>query len=68
MGGRFEPSPHGVTGLTALLLMLAHALWASWVLTKGDEAVKHRFHRVSVLVWAIWLAPYFTGYLLSMRG
>ncbi len=68
MGGRFELNLHGVTGLTALALMLVHALWASWVLVRGDEEAKHRFHRFSVLVWAIWLVPYFTGYLLSMRG
>ena len=70
MGGRIELNLHGVTGLTALTLMFVHALWASWVLARGDEEAKHRFHRFSVLVWAIWLVPYFTGYLLStsLRG
>ncbi len=66
MGGRFELNLHGVTGLTALALMLVHALWASWVLVRGKDEAKRRFHRLSVLVWAIWLVPYFTGYLLSM--
>jgi len=64
--GRFEFNLHGVTGLTALGLMLAHALWASWVLWRGDPTAKQQFHRFSTFVWIVWLLPYFTGYLLSM--
>jgi uncharacterized repeat protein (TIGR03987 family) len=66
--GHVEFNLHGVTGLTALSLMLIHALWASWVLWRGNPEAKHSFHRFSVTVWAVWLVPYFTGYLLSMGG
>jgi len=64
--GHVEFNLHGVTGLAALGLMLLHALWAAWVLWRGGAAAKHRFHRFSVLVWTVWLVPYFSGYLLQM--
>jgi len=66
--GRIEFNLHGITGLTALSLMLIHALWASWVLWRDNVEAKRYFHRFSILVWAIWLVPYFTGYLLSMAS
>jgi len=28
---------------------------------RNVESEKHRFHRFSVVVWAIWLVPYLTG-------
>ncbi|WP_457637090.1 HsmA family protein [Oceanithermus sp.] len=66
--GHVEFNLHGVTGLTALSLMLVHAVWATWVLLRGGPEAKRRFHRFSVSVWTIWLVPYLTGYLLSMGG
>ncbi len=57
---------HGVTGVLAILLMLVHAAWASIVLIRKDEKAIANFHRFSVLVWIIWLVPYFTGFFVSM--
>lgn len=51
---------HGITGLVAILLMLVHAVWASVVLFKKDEHAIQNFHKFSVVVWAIWLVPYFS--------
>lgn len=31
---------HGITGFLAIVLMLFHALWATWVLYKNDENKK----------------------------
>lgn len=58
---------HGLTGMTAIALMLIHALWATFVLVRKDERAIVRFHRFSVAVWAIWLIPYFTGFFASMN-
>lgn len=58
----------GVTGVIALVLMAVHLAWAIVVLERDREAEKHRFHRFSVLVWAIWLVPYVTGALGSSLG
>ena len=57
---------HGVTGVLAILLMLVHATWASIVLIRKNEKAIAKFHKFSVLVWVIWLVPYFTGFFVSM--
>jgi uncharacterized repeat protein (TIGR03987 family) len=51
---------HGITGLLAIALMFVHALWATVVLARKDQRWIERFHRFSVVVWAIWLVPYFS--------
>jgi uncharacterized repeat protein (TIGR03987 family) len=58
---------HGLTGLIAILLMLIHAVWASLVLARKDEKAILNFHKFSVVVWVIWLIPYFNGFIASMR-
>ncbi|QIK73582.1 TIGR03987 family protein [Propioniciclava coleopterorum] len=55
-----------VTGGLALILMGIHLAWAIGVLAKGSPAARATFHRFSVLVWAIWLVPYFTGMASAM--
>ncbi len=57
---------HSFTGLAAILLMLVHALWASWVLYKKDERQTKTFHKFSLLVWAIWLVPFLSGAITKM--
>lgn len=63
----FEFSFHGVTGLLAILLMLFHVVWATWVLVKNNERLKANFHKFSLLVWLIWLIPFVSGAIFSMR-
>ncbi|MEF9960779.1 MAG: HsmA family protein [Niameybacter sp.] len=58
---------HGITGFIAIVLMLFHAGWATWVLYKGDASKKQSFHKFSIVVWAIWLIPYFIGMYIGMR-
>jgi uncharacterized repeat protein (TIGR03987 family) len=58
---------HGLTGLIAILLMFVHAVWASVVLARKDEKAIVNFHKFSVLVWVIWLIPYFNGFFVAMR-
>lgn len=57
---------HGITGVLAIVLMLFHALWATYVLYKNDEDKKKFFHQFSIVVWAIWLIPYFIGMYIGM--
>lgn len=52
---------HTVTGLAAFGLMAVHAAWATWVLLRGSREAREGFHRYSVLVWIVWLVPYFGG-------
>lgn len=57
---------HGITGGLAIILMLFHAGWATWVLYKNDEAKKAQFHKFSIGVWAAWLVPYLIGMFIGM--
>jgi len=65
IAGVFRFTFHGTTGIIALLLMLAHALWATLVLVRRDEKAIRTFHRVSVVVWTVWLVPFLTGPLFD---
>jgi uncharacterized repeat protein (TIGR03987 family) len=64
--GGFEFNFHGITGLLAIILMLFHAIWATVVLIKNDKKVKANFHRLSIIVWIIWLIPFISGAMFGM--
>lgn len=57
---------HGITGTIAILLMLFHAVWATWVLYKNDKEKQRVFHKFSIFVWCIWLIPYVIGAIIGM--
>ena len=57
---------HGLSGLLAIILMLVHAIWATYVLIKKDENMILRFHKFSVFVWVVWLIPYFSPMFFQM--
>ena len=60
---------HTITGFGAFGLMALHAAWATWVLLKGSREAREGFHRYSIVVWVIWLVPYFGGMVAGMiRG
>lgn len=56
------------TGTAAILLMAVHFAWAIVVLVRKRDAELASFHRFSVVVWAIWLVPYFAGAIASMTS
>ena len=53
------------TGKVAILIMLFHAIWATWVLIKKDEKLILSFHKFSVIVWIIWMIPMLSGMILG---
>jgi uncharacterized repeat protein (TIGR03987 family) len=57
---------HTLTGQIALWLMLAHAIWATRVVRNNNETLRLKFHRYSLVVWLIWLIPYFGGMIAGM--
>jgi uncharacterized repeat protein (TIGR03987 family) len=59
---------HGVSGVIAILLMFVHAAWAAIVLLRKDERMIMNFHKFSVVVWFIWLIPYFSPMIFGMSG
>ena len=56
---------HSFTGTIAIVLMLLHASFATFVLLKDDLKTKKVFHKFSIFIWLIWLAPYFVGMILG---
>lgn len=66
--GKFDIlEPHTLTGQIALWLMLAHSVWATVVVKRGSEKARKNFHHYSLVVWLIWLVPYFGGMYLGMK-
>jgi len=68
MAGGLTTDIHSVTGVIAIVLMFIHALWALIVLLKKDEHMIRNFHKFSVVVWVIWLVPYFSPMVLGMAN
>lgn len=56
---------HGLTGMAALLLMFFHAIWATIAIRRKNEMQLLRFHKLSFIVWIIWLIPMLTGMILG---
>jgi uncharacterized repeat protein (TIGR03987 family) len=63
--GTIQLNFHGITGLIAIILMIFHTLWATHVLLSANEHLKIHFHKLSILVWLIWLIPMTTGILMG---
>ena len=57
---------HGISGLLAIILMFVHAVWALVVLLRKVEAWLTNFHKFSLIVWLVWLIPYFSPMVLRM--
>jgi uncharacterized repeat protein (TIGR03987 family) len=57
---------HGLSGLIAILLMLANAIWATLVMVRKDEAMVRTFLKFSVIVWVIWLVPYLSPMFFAL--
>jgi uncharacterized repeat protein (TIGR03987 family) len=66
MAGGLTFDIHGVTGAIAILLMLIHAIWAAVVLSKKNENAIRNFHKFSIIVWFIWLIPYFSPMIINL--
>ena len=61
-GGAMSPL-HPITGFLAIVLMLFHAAWATYVVFRGNEKTRRGFHTLSIVVW---LVPYFVGMLIGI--
>jgi len=65
-GGSFKLNFHGITGAIAILLMLINVIWALVVYVHKSSKPEVNFHKHSLIVWALWLIPYFSGMLFGM--
>ena len=55
-----------ISGVVALVLMGLHLAWAVVVMIRNKPAERKSFHKFSLVVWTIWLVPYFTGAIAAM--
>lgn len=62
-GGNAALGMHAASGVLAIVLMAAHATWATFTYQRGSERAKQRFHTFSIVVWLFWLMPYTLGIL-----
>ena len=58
---------HTLSGQMGLWLMFAHAIWATRVVLAARENKLKNFHKYSIIVWLIWLIPYFGGIYISIK-
>lgn len=68
MAGGLTADVHGITGVIAIVLMFIHAIWATIVLVRKDERWIKDFHKFSVVVWLIWLIPYFSPMFIQIAA
>lgn len=52
--------------LTASVVLITLAL-VFYSIGVWSERLIVNFHKFSILVWLIWLIPYFNGFFVSMR-
>jgi uncharacterized repeat protein (TIGR03987 family) len=68
IAGGWKWDVHGIIGLTAVLLMLIHSIWATIALLFKQDAVLRSFRKFSVHVWALWMAAFISGIVLVALG
>ncbi len=66
IAGGWSLNLHSLTGIAAIILMLVHAVWATYVILQKDKDTAGKFHKFSVTVWVIWLIPFISGLVLAM--
>jgi uncharacterized repeat protein (TIGR03987 family) len=68
IAGSWQFDFHGITGGSAILLMLVHSTWATVALLMKRERVLRQFHRFSLTVWALWMVALVSGFIGVMLG
>lgn len=66
IAGGFHFNIHGVLGVGAIVVMLAHTTWATVVLALQQENLMRQFHQFSLAVWALWMVTLVSGFGLAL--
>ena len=66
MAGGLTRDLHGISGVIAIALMFVHAVWAFLVLLRGRERALTNFHKLSAIVWLVWLIPFSSPLVSAM--
>lgn len=65
IAGGLQFDVHGILGVTAIVLMVVHAVWATIAIAQRREPVLRSFHRFSLTVWSLWMIALVTGFILT---
>ncbi len=65
MTNGFELTFHSITGALAIVLMLIHSTWATYVVIKNKREMKKKFHKFSIFVWIMWMIPFIVGIVMN---
>jgi uncharacterized repeat protein (TIGR03987 family) len=68
IAGGFRLNIHGVLGVTAIVLMLVHAGWATIAIVFKQDRVLAKFHTFSTAVWGLWMVSLVSGFALAIPG
>lgn len=49
-----------------VIWLIGHTIWATAILILRSDQAFYRFQEFSVLIWLVWLVPYFTGLLSGL--
>lgn len=47
-----------ITGISAILLMFVHTLWATYIFTLGTANARNYYKKYNIVVWSIWIVLY----------
>ena len=57
---------HTLVGVITIFIMMAHSMWAIWVLTDKSAQARNYYNRLSIFLWCLWLVPFFFEVYLSL--
>jgi uncharacterized repeat protein (TIGR03987 family) len=66
IAGGFQLNIHGLLGISAIVLMLVHAGWATIAIVFKQEGVLKKFHSFSSAVWGLWMVSLFSGFAMAI--
>lgn len=53
---------HAILGFISIALMTIHVVWSIIVYLNKNEQSITSFHRISIIVWGIWMVSYLSGF------
>ncbi len=67
LAGELSENLHSLTGFMALGLMAINVIWAGVVLYQKRDSWFKVYRKFSLIIWIIWLIPFFSGMFLGMH-
>lgn len=66
IAGGLQLDVHGILGAAAIVLMLIHAVVATWTIASRNTKLAARFKSFSLTVWTLWMVSLVSGMALAL--